>query len=447
MLAELYVLSGRDAGKVLDAGLLAGPTLFVGRAATNQLRIKDPQASRVHCRIDVTTEGLTIEDAGSGNGTFVNGERLLTRRPLRDGDEIRIGVTRCRVLLESPEEERLWREAGPAEDESPSDESRLEASSARLASLGGDASGSGVHATPGAEPAPRPAAGAGAPRAARPARKLREVLPGYRLEARLGGHSRRGIAVYRALQVSLDRPVAVKVFLPRGETRKEDVQRFLREARAVARLPHPHIVTTHDVLRRGKLHAIVMEYLPGGSLADRLADGRPLPVGEALALVTPLAAALEHLHTHGVVHRGVKPSNVLLGGEGAGAKLAGFGFATGPRGERSGDTCFLDAPLEGLAYLAPEQLVGEATVDPRADVYGLGATLHAALSGGPPFRGEALATLASEVLRAPAPPLPPAHGPVADVVARCLAKAPAQRFADVASLRAALAAAAAEVEA
>ncbi len=434
MLAELYVLSGRDAGKVLDAGLLAGPTLFVGRAATNQLRIKDPQASRVHCRIDVTTDGLTIEDAGSGNGTFLNGERLLARRPLRDGDEIRIGVTRCRVLLESPEEERLWRDSRPAEDESPSEESTLEVSSARLTPVVSDASGSGVHATAGAEPTPR----AGAARPARP-RKLREVLPGYRLEARLGGHSRRGIAVYRAIQVSLDRPVAVKVFLPRGETRKEDVERFLREARAVARLPHPHIVTTHDVLRRGKMHAIVMEYLPGGSLADRLADGRPLPLGEALALVTPLAAALEHLHRHGVVHRGVKPSNVLLGGEAGGAKLAGFGFATGPRGERSGDTCFLDAPLEGFAYLAPEQLAGEATIDPRADVYGLGATLHAALSGGPPFGGEGLATLASEVLRAPPPPLPSEHGAVADVVARCLAKAPAERFADVTALRAALA--------
>lgn len=409
MLAELYVLCGRDAGKVFEAS--RGPTIFLGRSATNQIRVRDSQASRVHCRIDVTADGLTIADAGSGNGTFVNDARVDGRRPLDDGDEIRLGGTRLRILIERPEEATLWPQPG-----APSLEGSEEVA------VRTDPSGTG-----------RVRAGRG---------KLREVLPGYVLEARLSGRSSSGVAVYRAIQRSLDRPVAVKVFLPRGEVRPADVERFLREARTVARLPHRRLVTIHDVIRRGKTHAIVMEYLAGGSLADRLADRRALDPATVARAGACVAEALEHLHRHGVVHRGVKPGNVLHGRSPGSYKLAGFGLTTAADEAPSGDTCFVAAPAVGIAYLAPEQITGaRAAADPRTDLYGLGATLHAVLSGAPPFEGTSAADLAAKVVDAPAPPLPGSAGALAAVVERCLAKDPAERWPNAAAFRAALRAA------
>ena len=259
--------------------------------------------------------------------------------------------------------------------------------------------------------------------------KLREVIPGYRLEARLGGHSRQGIAVYRATQYSLERSVALKVFLPRGQTRSEDVERFMREARAVARLPHPNIVTIHDVIGQGKMRAIVMEFLVGGSLRDQLDDG-PLSLKQSLRFATMVSNALAYLHEHGVVHRGVKPSNLLFARAHRTWKLANFASATGLQGQRYGDTSFLDSPMEGFSYLAPEQLGADTTrISPATDVYSLGASLLGALIGRPPFEGSSVPTLAAQIMRDP-PPAAPAGVPAGlqEVIRRCMAKDPQERF-------------------
>lgn len=420
MLAELYVLNGRDVGKVLDAS--AGPVILLGRAASNTLRVRDPQASRVHCRIDVTTEGLTLRDAQSGNGTFVNEERLEGVRKLVDGDTIALGGTKIRVLIETEEDRELYRErlgkSAQPRDGSGSgalEASALEHSASESVSVAASL-GSGIGKS-----------------------KLREVIPGYRLEARLGGHSRKGIAVYRATQYSLERSVALKVFLPRGQTRSEDVERFMREARAVARLPHPNIVTIHDVIGQGKMRAIVMEFLVGGSLRDQLDDG-PLSLKQSLRCATMIASALSYLHEHGVVHRGVKPSNLLFVRAHRSWKLANFASATGLQGQRYGDTNFIDSPMEGFSYLAPEQLGADTTrLSPATDVYSLGASLLAALIGRPPFQGSAVPTLAAQIMRDPPPPAPEGiPSALREVIQRCLAKAPEDRFPHGAALLRAL---------
>jgi len=407
MLAEVYVLSGRDAGKGLSA--TPGPPIFVGRAATNQMRIRDPQASRVHCRIDVKADGLVLFDNNSGNGTYVNGERVRNTRRLDDLDEIRIGATRLKVLIET-EEEREAREVG---------------------------SGAGLVRTiptgprdPGRE---RPSESGEGPTKGG---KLREVLPGFRLEARLGGHSHLGVAVYRAVQLSLERPVALKVFLAKGDSRAKQVERFMREAKSIARLPHPNIVTIHDVIQRRSLNVLVMELLAGGSLADRLEDG--LEPEQALELGRAVSAALAYAHEHEVIHRSVKPSNVLYAPHVPTFKLGDFGFATPPQ-EQSGETEFLAAtPVEAMGYLAPEQLKADTLADPRTDVYGLGATLYASLSGAPPFVGESEAEVAAAILNDAPPPLEDAPEELWELIARCLEKDPAARYADGVELRAAL---------
>ena len=427
MLAEVYVLNGRDAGKVLDSA--AGPVIFLGRAASNTLRLRDPQMSRVHCRIEFTTEGLTLTDAESGNGTFLNGERLAAPQLLADGDEIEIGGTKLKVLIETEEDrEDYQRRLGRADP--------LEAS----ASLEASSLQRSVSAEAERPERKEPKERGQTRRTGRPelqGQRLREVIPGFRLEARLGGKSRQGVAVYRAIQRSLDRPVALKVFLPRGQTLDEDVRRFVREAKAVARVPHPNVVTIHDVISHGKLQAIVYEFVGGGSLSDQLESG-PLDLPEASAMARSLAGALAHLHSHGVLHRGIKAEHLLYEPVFELYKLSNFGTATGLGGQRSGETTYLNAPLAGLAFLSPEQLTG-GEVTPASDIYSLAACVYAALAGRPLFSGSSVATLAASVLRDPPPPLPKSV-PVdlGALLRRCLAKEPRERPSEGASLVAAL---------
>ena len=449
MFAELYVMNGRDAGKGLTA--TPGPSIYMGRAATNQLRIRDSLASRVHCRIEVTADGLTLHDNQSGNGTFVNGERVQVIRRLEDGDTIQLGSTQVRVLIETEADRARWGTAAPGGEEgartirlAPRDNAAEDARGSSESAIESTPSASEVSESlsetwSGDLPVARESEPAGGGRSnegqstaraqltpAEGRRALREVLPGFVLEARLGGRHREGMAVYRARQTSLDRVVAVRVLVSRPDL---TVDPLLREARAIARLPHPHVVTIHDLIQRGSIHALVMEFLGGGSLQDRLEDG-PLSLAETLTLGEAVASALAYGHEHGVVHRNVRPSNILFAPEVQSWKLCDFGAATGPATPRVGDTTFLSTPLPGFGYLAPEQLVADHAPDPRTDVYGLGATLHACLSGQAPFAGRSAAAIGGAILRDRPPALRGAPESLQRLVARCLLKDPEERWAD-----------------
>ncbi|MFD7730059.1 WD40 repeat domain-containing serine/threonine protein kinase [Kitasatospora phosalacinea] len=233
--------------------------------------------------------------------------------------------------------------------------------------------------------------------------------------------------VWRAHDELLDRRVAVKeLLLPPGvqdAERDSLVQRVVREARAAARLRHPGIVSVFDVVQHRGAPAIVMEYLSGRSLAAEIRADGPLAPDRVVALGLTLLDALAEAHAEGVVHRDVKPDNVLLTGKGA--VLTDFGIA------RSADaTSALTATgvLIGTpAYLAPEQLEGkEAT--PATDLWALGATLWHAAGGQPPFTAPTLTALYVAILTRPPRPLPPGPaGPLAAVLAPLLAKDPRQR--------------------
>jgi tRNA A-37 threonylcarbamoyl transferase component Bud32 len=188
-------------------------------------------------------------------------------------------------------------------------------------------------------------------------------------------------AVYRARDEALGRDVAVKTIRSPGlEGFRAEMfhARFEHEARAVAALSHPHVVNIFDVGVEGKIPFLVMELVPGESLADRLERG-PLAIEEARGLGAQIAAALEAAHALGIVHRDVKPGNVLAAGPGA-WKLADFGVAHVPDSALTITGQFLGSP----AYSAPEAL-GRGEFGPPSDVYGLGATLYQALSGQLPF--------------------------------------------------------------
>lgn len=231
--------------------------------------------------------------------------------------------------------------------------------------------------------------------------------------------------VYKARHLGLDKSVAVKV-LPPGDD--DGRTRFLREARTLAKVEHPNIVAVHHVGDEQGVHFIVMQYLEGSTLADRIRKG-PIPAPEAARIGRDIARGLHAAHQAGVVHRDLKPGNVIL--TGSGVKVIDFGLAREAKADReitrAGDV------VGSPHYMAPEQCTGR-TVDARTDLYALGATLYHMLTGVPPYTGETLYEILDSHVHAP-PPDPRAKQPdvpagLAGFVQRLLAKNPAERPED-----------------
>ncbi|HQR44972.1 MAG TPA: serine/threonine-protein kinase [Thermoanaerobaculia bacterium] len=249
--------------------------------------------------------------------------------------------------------------------------------------------------------------------------------------------------VYEGRDTRLNRAVAIKVLRPEaGDSHTQ--QRFQREARVIAALNHPHICAIYDVGRHGDVDFLVMEYLEGKTLAERLARG-PLPVDETLRLAIEIADALDRAHRAGIVHRDLKPGNIILTGEGA--KLLDFGLAKhhierGPvqeaatgaetrSGGFAGPLTEKGTILGTLPYMAPEQLAGK-DADARTDIFAFGDVLFEMLTGKKAFAGTTSAELAGEILHREPPPLElpdeSAGGELDHIVRRCLAKNPEDRW-------------------
>jgi hypothetical protein len=267
------------------------------------------------------------------------------------------------------------------------------------------------------------------------------------LEARLRGQyriirllGRGGMgAVYLARDLSLDREVAVKVVKTSSDS--HDVhERFRREAKTAGRLSHPNIVPLHSFGEVEGMPYFVMGYVRGESLASRLQrDGR-ITEESGVRLIGEIASALEHAHRQGVVHRDVKPENVLIDDESGRAMLTDFGVA---KAAGDGETMTAHGAVIGTPhYMSPEQAEGIAAVDGRSDIYSLGVMAYAVLSGRLPFEGKTAADVLTKHLTRQPPPLRslnPAISPsTAQAIERCLAKDPARRWADAKALRLAL---------
>jgi serine/threonine protein kinase len=232
--------------------------------------------------------------------------------------------------------------------------------------------------------------------------------------------------VFKAWQDGLDRVVAVKVLLPAFARRRRARRRFWHEARVMASLRHPHIMPVHEVGESRGVIYFSMDYMPAGSLADRLRAGAGR---EVLPLLEAVARAVDHAHRQGVVHCDLKPSNVLLDAQGA-PVVSDFGLARLPA-----DAAGPDGPgriIGTPAYMAPEQMSGDSPPTPAADVWALGVMLYEALAGRRPFGGATLADLQHALSHEEPLPLEqlcPEVGPgLGEVCRRCLAKDPARRY-------------------
>ncbi len=216
-------------------------------------------------------------------------------------------------------------------------------------------------------------------------------IPGYKILGKIGAGAM--AFVYKAQQLSLNRTVAIKVLPKRFSENPEYVQRFYKEGQAAGKLNHPNIVQAIDVGEAGGYHYFVMEYVEGKTIADDLVGGTPFSEKEATEIIIQVTHALAHAHHHGLVHRDVKPKNIMINKQGV-VKLADMGLAR--------ETTDVEAAESeaGKAYgtpyyIAPEQIRGKIDIDGRADIYGLGATFYHMVTGRVPFTGDD----SSEIMR------------------------------------------------
>jgi eukaryotic-like serine/threonine-protein kinase len=262
----------------------------------------------------------------------------------------------------------------------------------------------------------------------------KRVLAGrYEIDSLLG---QGGMArVFKGADRVLDRTVAIKVLSPQFADDEQFVSRFRREAQAAAGLNHPNIVSVYDTGDQSDVHFIVMEYIEGRTLRDVIRGEGPLLPERAAEIGEAVARALSTAHQAGLVHRDIKPGNIMLTRDGE-VKVMDFGIAR----TSTGDTLTQTAAVLGTAsYLSPEQAQGHS-VDARSDLYSLGCVLYEMLTGRAPFTGDSPVAIAYKHVRED--PLPPSHlnpdvPPTLDaVVLKCMAKNPANRYETAEELRA-----------
>ncbi|TVR16367.1 MAG: FHA domain-containing protein [Planctomycetota bacterium] len=306
-------------------------SLIIGRdRQMSKLVIPDSQVSRSHCAISRNGKKFYVEDLGSRNGTWVNQQRI-DKMEVRSGDVIRIGGVDLHLGSESK----------------------------------ADASG---HSDP----------------------LLGRNLGGFELMEILGRGSYG--TVYRGLQVALGRPVAIKVLADRHQRQPEQVQLFLNEARAAGRLNHPNVVQVHDVREVEGFFLLIMELVTGGSMADRLRIEGPLGDEVICSIIEDIGHALGYAESQRLVHRDVKPDNILSNTDGV-FKLADLGIAA----PISDDGHARQAKAFGSAhYVAPEQARG-GNIDGRADIYALGASAWHLATGRTMFEGTARQIVSSHM--------------------------------------------------
>jgi serine/threonine-protein kinase len=271
-------------------------------------------------------------------------------------------------------------------------------------------------------------------RAQAEAERSGQQIPGYKVLGQLGKGAM--ATVFKAKQLSLDREVAIKV-LPRKFTNNPQfIERFYAEGRAAAALNHPNIVQAYDVGQAGDYHYFVMEYVEGRTVYDDIIKHKRYKEEDAIDVITQVAEALQHAHGKGLIHRDVKPKNIMLSKEGV-AKLADMGLARAISDKEAAEA------EQGKAfgtpyYISPEQIRGEKEIGPPSDIYSLGATLYHMVTGNVPFDGKNPSAVMHKHLKAelvaPDHVNPRLSAGISEVIEMMMAKSPRDRYQSCADL-------------
>jgi serine/threonine protein kinase len=350
MSLQLVVIAGPDQGRTYT--VQPGRELMLGRGDKSYYRLTDGRVSRNHCQILLEGEQVTVIDNGGSGGVHVNG-RLVQRQPLKLGDVLQVGDTQLRLLMgDFPLEVAL---------------------------------GAVAAAPPAAPPAPRPGS-------------LEEVraLTGQKLSHYDVGHAlgegASGI-VFFATDTKDNRPVALKVLRPEFSLNDEDLQRFVKRIKTALPLRHPNLVALYGAGKTGRFCWVAMEYVAGESMTqviERIGVAGMLDWKYAFKVAVHVGRALHHAHGRHILHRNITPSNILLQATDKVVKLGDLVLAKALEETPAGKGTRQGELVGAVEYMSPERTRDATKLDSRSDLYGLGATLYALLTGRPPFQGATL---------------------------------------------------------
>ncbi len=397
VVGQLTVTEGLDTGRSFD--LTDGQAVVIGRGRDTDTHLTDPRVSRVHCELEVSRGHFRLTDNGSASGTLVNGV-AVTMRNLNAGDSIRVGETTLVLSLNDIHDRAT------------------------------------IHSGDGRRPA--------APALVPNKDFSGQILSHYEVLAPIA-RGRTG-QVYKARDLRDGKAVALKVLGPEYSRRGEDFRRFARAVQTVVKLRHENLVAVYA--GAGKTNGvcwIAMELVDGESLAEvirRIGPANMLDWRYALKVAAQVARALDAAHCKQIVHRNITPANILIRKRDNLAKLNDLILARATEGMLNRQITAPGELVGDVRYTPPERTGDSAVVDPRSDLYSLGATVYALLTGRPPFEGHSLPETIAQIRTAE--PVPPRKYQLAipelfqDVVLSMLAKRPEDRPGSAAALLEAL---------
>jgi hypothetical protein len=359
MSLELFVISGPDKDHTFT--LNVGTNLMLGRSAQAHYQLSDPRTSRNHCQIILEGDDIFVECNGAPGGTFVNGQKVQKQR-LKIGDVLQIGDTKLRLQVgDLPLDVAL-------------------AQSGTVKKLGAK------------EPGTKPSA-----KVDQLAGLVGGKLAHFDVNMVIG--TGRSCMVFHATDTHDNRPVALKVLHSEFTSDEEEVQRFVRAIKTMLPLRHPNLISLYAAGKSSGYCWVSMEYIAGENMQqviDRIGVAGMLDWKNAYKAAVHVARALEYAHGQSILHRNVTPTNILLEATSKTVKLGDLTLAKAMEGILAKQITRPGEIIGDVAYMSPERTRGTADLDARADLYGLGATLYALLTGRPPFTG---ATVVEKITR------------------------------------------------
>lgn len=388
MAKQLLVVAGPDKGRSFP--LVPGDTLLVGRSQATQTRLTDGHVSRVHCEVQVEGEHILLLDSNSTGGTFVNGKRI-TQHHLRHGEVIQVGETHLRFQDDDGTEESTI--APPGETGTP----------LVLAELSG------------------------------------QTLSHYAIGSILA-RGQSGV-VFKAEDTKDGRTVALKVLRPEFSKNEEEMQRFVRGMKTMLPLRHPNLIALYGAGKTGSYCWMAMEYIEGESLTkviQRIGVAGMLDWQHALRVAVDIGRALDFAAQQQIIHRNIAPPNIMIQQSDKSAKLGDLMLAKALEGTLAEQITRPGEIVGDVQYMSPERTRGTTGIDGRADIYSLGATVYALLTGRPPCVGGTLVETITKIRQA-APEKPRKFqmsipSQFEDAVMKMLEKRPEDRYQSAAAL-------------